>query len=442
MVFFQLAIFVYTLWLGAYLLAQNPADVRLRLTGLGLIAYALVVATLPFTTFPQIEALQSGLLLLPPLFWLGALVALLPENHALHDLLRRFIRFGLPWAAALLAVLGFFLSETPLFWLLATVVALALLASLIAAIIALQQGDGQLSASLILLVTLFFALGIGLLLLPIEIDWLPRSWIVLALSVDLELLGLLILWRDAYDQGEEFQRDTVRSAMVAVLAVLVFGGQILLMQPRTGRSVGDNLLLFSVSGTAVLVTVFWPFLSRRLDRWVYPSTVAQARQELHTAAAAVTRQATSNKRLAELPPQEFRKLIRRALTHLQDPARLAASPLTRLPQIDERLNGSTNVNNILDRAAILRELLIEHIMQLKPTDELDFAPTDAWRYYNAVYFPYVVGLKPYSRRAWHDHLSPAEKEALDWFRAQVPERTLYNWQNKAAELIAQQLTII
>jgi hypothetical protein len=36
-------------------------------------------------------------------------------------------------------------------------------------------------------------------------------------------------------------------------------------------------------------------------------------------------------------------------------------------------------------------------------------------------------------------LADYEIEALEWFRQEVPERTLYNWQNKAAELIAQSL---
>jgi len=53
-----------------------------------------------------------------------------------------------------------------------------------------------------------------------------------------------------------------------------------------------------------------------------------------------------------------------------------------------------------------------------------------------------VGLKPYSRRSANghdDHTGPAAREALAWLRASVPERTLYNWQNAAAALVAQDL---
>lgn len=34
---------------------------------------------------------------------------------------------------------------------------------------------------------------------------------------------------------------------------------------------------------------------------------------------------------------------------------------------------------------------------------------------------------------------PEYQEVLDWFRSQVPERTLYNWQNTAARLVAKDL---
>ena len=65
--------------------------------------------------------------------------------------------------------------------------------------------------------------------------------------------------------------------------------------------------------------------------------------------------------------------------------------------------------------------------------------SDEWRHYNALYFPYIAGLKPYSRRLPHDRLDPPAQLALEWFQATVPERTLYNWQNAAAKLVAQDL---
>ena len=95
--------------------------------------------------------------------------------------------------------------------------------------------------------------------------------------------------------------------------------------------------------------------------------------------------------------------------------------------------------NPLDRAHALKSLLIQSIQKLKPQSDSKFGTTDEWRYYNAVHFPYVLGLKPYLRRADHDSLDDASRLALDWFQTSVPERTLHNWQNTAAKLIAEDI---
>jgi hypothetical protein len=65
--------------------------------------------------------------------------------------------------------------------------------------------------------------------------------------------------------------------------------------------------------------------------------------------------------------------------------------------------------------------------------------TDEWRYYNSLYFPYVLGLKPYTHRTDKDALDETSRQALEWFQTSVPERTLHNWQNTAAKLVANDL---
>jgi hypothetical protein len=140
-----------------------------------------------------------------------------------------------------------------------------------------------------------------------------------------------------------------------------------------------------------------------------------------------------------LDDAEFIRLTRRALSHLGSLDRLAASPLTRLPLIEQRLSQRGETDNTLERAAELKAVLTESIARLKPRGKGDFGASDEWRYYNALYFPYVVGLKPYSRNGALDDLDAAARAALDWFQATVPERTLHNWQNAAAKLIAHDL---
>jgi hypothetical protein len=51
----------------------------------------------------------------------------------------------------------------------------------------------------------------------------------------------------------------------------------------------------------------------------------------------------------------------------------------------------------------------------------------------------VLGLKPYTHRTGHDLLDDSSRAALDWFQTSVPERTLHNWQNTAAKLIAEDI---
>jgi len=138
----------------------------------------------------------------------------------------------------------------------------------------------------------------------------------------------------------------------------------------------------------------------------------------------------------ELAPQEFERLTRRALSQMGNLPKLASSPLTRLPLVTHRLAQNGQADGTLARANELKTLLGESITKLQPRDEGEFGTTDAWRHYNALHFPYVVGLRPYSRRAFHDD---EYQEVLDWFRSQVPERTLYNWQTAAARLVARDL---
>ena len=93
----------------------------------------------------------------------------------------------------------------------------------------------------------------------------------------------------------------------------------------------------------------------------------------------------------------------------------------------------------MSRAGELKQLLIESINQLKPEEVDAFQSGKAWRHYNALYFPYVRGLRPYGRRNGLNGLSQAELDALDWFDREVPHRTLYNWQTAAAKIIADDL---
>jgi hypothetical protein len=166
-----------------------------------------------------------------------------------------------------------------------------------------------------------------------------------------------------------------------------------------------------------------------LDRLTLPQKTTDERQTLRQTADALALLSTLDPALQD--KEQFDRLTRRALSNLGDLSKLAASPLMNLPALEG--------TNPLDRAQSLKSLLVQSIQKLKPASGAVFGTTDEWRYYNALHFPYVLGLKPYLRRTDYDALDPDARAALDWFQISVPERTLHNWQNTAAKLIAEDL---
>jgi hypothetical protein len=386
----HLLLFSLTIWLGLYLIGRNPAGSRLLFAAGGLLAFAAAVAVELLAAYaPEAAALAAWsrpFFLSLLLFWPATIVFLLPEGAALRA------RFSArPYGAVIVGT------------------------------------------------TLLFGLGLGLLLL--EVTWLPRSWLLLALGTDLILLGLAAAILDAAEEGQALLPDLFRAFDFSFFAVLLFGGLVgLTIYFSTGVTLPMLLLLLATITAAVGFEIFSDPLARFFDRVAlarFPR-LRQARAELRTAAGALPR-LDEGLDLAQLDEEEFIRLTRRALSHLGDLPRLAASPLTRLPLISARLAGREAHDDTLARTAELKMLLTESIARLKPEPDEAFGATDAWRHYNALYFPYVAGLKPYSRRASHNGLNPAQREALRWFQSDVPERTLHNWQNTAARLIAQQL---
>jgi hypothetical protein len=265
-------------------------------------------------------------------------------------------------------------------------------------------------------------------------------WLLIGIGIDLELLGVSIALSDAFDEGETLQRDIVRSLVAASAMAVLFGGISSLVLLLGGNSQLVQITIFVSVAAAIAVTVFANALASLLDRIVFRQ-VPQLQQEralLREAASALPRLPTEHELLA-LDAAEFARVTRRALSNYGDLARLASSPLIHLPVLDERLLARNAANNPIERATELKALLAENIARLKPRSEHAFGTSDEWRYYNALYFPYVAGLRPYSQRNTHQQLDPTARAALDWFRSQVPERTLHNWQNAAARLVAEEI---
>ena len=402
----ELFFYGFTLWLGAYLLTRDSQKITVQLTGWGLIAYASALAIL--ILFDQFILI---ILLAPALLWIGAALHLLPEEEKTRPvLIRIWLLSCIP--LAILTLINAWLSGFVL-------LALLLCAGTIAKL-ALRSRQFKNTFALLAVVALFVTLSAGLLILPL--NWIPVSWGMALLGFDLIFLGIIITAWDAFDEGESIRAHFVRSFVSA----LYYSGALAFIASLFSNSSALLLLLVTFG---ILTQTFSNSIQSLLDTLTLSPKTTEERQALRQTIDELPR--LSGLEAMELSEEQFTRLTRRALSHLGDLPKLAASPLVNLPFIQGE--------NPLDRAQALKSLLVQSIQKLKPQSDLEFGMTDEWRFYNALYFPYVAGLKPYTRRVDYDSLDKTSRAALDWFQTSVPERTLHNWQNAAAKLIAEDI---
>ena len=457
MLILEIVTYILALWLGLYLLGRDPTKPQLRYAGLGLTVYAFSVAAMTLASAAPSSAVALGLtrlhwllLFMPAIFWLGAMIYLLPEETVARERLGRWWPIGGSALVAVLIILSLTTSliyhitpdgaqPGPVYPIFVVLLGLCLGATVVLIVQAYRATPTKTALGLLLVGAIFFGLSVGMMLTPF--DWLPRSWLVLGVSLDLAILGIIIAVLDAFEEGETLLPDFFRSLDGALLFVLIFAGPVVVtMLLATGATLAMLVLLVINIGAAIAVQIFADPLQSSLDRIAFAAfpSLRRARADLRSAASVLPR-LNEALEIEKLEDDEFIRLTRRTLSHWGNLPRLATSPLTRLPVIDSRLAEREAPDSTLERAAELKRLLAESIAQLKPPTEDAFGTTEEWRHYNALYFPYIEGLRPYSRRAEYDDLDPTTAEALDWFRTTVPERTLYNWQNAAAKLVAQHL---
>lgn len=384
---FDVLIFGIICWSGLHLVSRDPRSIRLFLAGCGLVCYALGWGCSILTTYVSS-----------------------PANAPVI---------------------------TRVFWILFT----GLAPLLIGISIFLLPGEVRAKKLRRLLLLLLFFVVLGLSLLAFPQIWLQRLWVLRLVGLDMLTIGITFTVLDAFDEGEALLPDLFRSFDFSTGTAILFGGQVALVL-LLGTSVTFSLLalLLSIIATSIAMQTFSKQIAALVDRVAFAAfpNIQKARAELRAASSVLPRveQALD---LAALDEVEFTHLTRRALSHLGDLSRLASNPLTHLPLVDMRLKKHGAKDDALGRAIELKALLNESILRLKPQQKGDFGVSDEWRYYNALYFPYVMGIKPYNRRAQHTHLDAVTQKALEWFQVTVPERTLHNWQNAATKLVAQDL---
>jgi len=219
----QILAFSLTLWLGLYLLSRDPGDSLLRWSSAGLIAYAFSVAGSALLALENgsghglLQPIHSFLLLLPALCWAGALLALLPESDPWR--FRLIKAWPVVFAFILVVLILLFAARFQNHYTI-----LLAITPLLAAFILLARNwrgyRGRKGLGIALAATVFLLMGLGLILLPVA--WLNTTWVVLGISIDFLLFGFAIAWLDAFDQGEAFLPDLLRSFDYAFLIVLLF----------------------------------------------------------------------------------------------------------------------------------------------------------------------------------------------------------------------------
>jgi hypothetical protein len=438
-------VFSLSWWLGLYLLARDPRKPVLAFSAIGLCSFATAVALDAVRLVTQSALLghvEIYLVAVPGVAWFAVLVELARPGDGGRARTGEVLLVG---AVGALTLVGATLAGTvsgPLrlgHVVMCAVISVSTLGAMIAAL--RRRAQKIPVVGLVITATMFFALANAILIIPLGV---VPSWLALA-STGCDVLGLgvaVALW-DAFDEGQALRADMLRSFTGAGAVVLLLGGQMLigiaLTRQQTTAQITLTVLLFTSLAIVTSVQVLADPLAGLLDRLVFSrSPLLRAHREtLRRTQSALP--LVSADPLDDFDEDTFARLTRRALGHYGDLSKLVASPLTALPAIDERLAARGAPDQPLERAIELKALLADRIARLKPRDGGDFGTTEQWRYYNALYFPYVVGVRAYAQNATAAGLDATARQAWQWFVTEVPQRSLHNWQNAAARLIAADL---
>ncbi|MCV7259699.1 hypothetical protein [Mycobacterium shimoidei] len=435
-------VFALSWWLGLYLLVRDPRKPVLVLAAIGLCAFATVVALDAVRLVAHSDLLSQVevyLVVIPGVAWFAVLLEL---SRPCERWRARTGELLLTGVVAALAVAGAAMAGSvggPLragHLVMFAVLSTSTLGAMVAALVR-RPAQPVSVAGLVIVATLFFALSNAILVIPLGL--LP-SWLALASTgCDVLALGIAVALWDAFDEGQALRADMMRSFWGTTLVAVLFGGQVLVGIAVTSQQTALVVLLFTSLAIAIAVQVLADPLAGMLDRVAFsrsPALRADLETLRRTQSALPLR---STDPLDDVDDETFTRLTRRALGHYGDLSKLVASPLTGLPIIDERLAARGAPDQPLERAIELKALLADRIERLKPQDGGDFGTSEEWRYYNALYFPYVAGVRAYAQNATAAGLDPTARRAWQWFVTEVPQRSLHNWQNAAARLIAADL---
>jgi hypothetical protein len=493
----QIAGFGVFLWIGLYLLIRAPVRTPLIAVSLaGLLAQAVYFATgaLADTTadLELFVALQRGFwwtTVLPAAAWfhVSSLIARGPSRRALRLLFTR--RVVVIYTLALCIVLlgsftdlfddysgiaraadGYTVGPGPAYPAYIAYLCLAAAGALVNLARAYRRfarrpdAAGQaLAQQLRLLVAGALSFLVGALWISVrKYLGLPVSAVpgFLCLFVGLAALGYGIAHFGLLLEGQNIRRDFIYSLTGVALMNLLYVG----LLATTGRlSVGGLLALV---GLVTLTHTAFDSGRSALDRLFFDRAERAARAEARDYATSLAAVPVGSPDLLPAPepalpdapsaPEQaaldaegekrFKDAVRKALTSLKSPPRLAQNQLLGLELVARRVAQAGHEDNRLNRVAELRELLVEQIEGLRPSDSGGARVGDAWRFYNVLYYPYVRELSrkaalAEARRLFEERRRAGQREpgeleqVLSWL-ADVDEDTFYKWQRRASDMIA------
>lgn len=449
----EIITFTVVCWLGIYLLGRDARNSLTGNAGAGAAFYSAALGLFFLSSEPESPQMILkwgwGLLFLPAYFWSFTLAHLVQSDRSgmpVHN--KPFSRIIMIVTVALsVSLVG-----VPALWdpgnqrpsdLGLSLLALWLLFPLatgIATLYKIPKSDSMTGSGVraALIVTLFFTPGTGLILYPLKI--IDPGWLLIGIAGDFILLGLLAARLDAFNLGENLIPEFSRTFCFSMALAALFGGQVaLIIWLSTGPTFPMLVLLHFSIAAALVVGVFSDSMQAQVENWLSRKKNADPEALDYRAVAKATLKIRPENDLLRLDPEAFYRHTRRALSEYANLPKLVKNPLIYLNAATIRLEEHSTRNTPLERARILKEILQEAVHRLKPGREGLFDETDEWRYFNALYYPYIIGLRPYSRKLTHHDLNEEVRQALHWFRHSVPERTLYNWQQTAARLIDQDL---
>ncbi|SFK78387.1 hypothetical protein SAMN03159341_101556 [Paenibacillus sp. 1_12] len=447
MLFLQLAYFGVVWWFGLYICNRDIKNVRLLLAGLGLFVYACSFSSailLPYAqSFFQSMVLlkaQDLSLFLPVILWQGVMTSYTSDNEGKQNGLWAIWKYGV-LVLALFSSIWLLCVNNPNVYAISyqAIVSIALILIIALSLWGTLSHNSQVSGTyrILLHVPLILYACMTIMIWVLQ-DGSWKLWGYVGNGVGLLLFASCVMITEIKNQGESWLPDFFRSLDYSVFFTLLFSGQVALviMWGANFNFTMVALLLISIAVSIAFQVFVYP-IRAMLDNIAFV-TFPRLRQASSRLRLEESIQVRVDEEAApeEMNEDDWYRFTRRALSNIGDLQRLATNPLTQLKWIDTRLRERGATNEVLERAIELKSVLLEIILQLKPRGDEEFGNTDEWRHFNVLYFPYIVGIKPYSIRYSAEHLDTPSRAALEWLRTHVPERTLYNWQNAGARVIA------